>query len=168
MKDAKDSIDLIGEAAKEALKESWKELLIESLPEVQLPLGPVETVALTWEHRSRARRKCTTSNGTKIALALPRGTVLSDGMLIYNSVEKAIEIKAEAEDVLVVKPANAMEMCVLAHHLGNWHRSLQLNDDGSIVVEHDSPLTKWLDSQKISYERERNTYHPNLKGSAHD
>ena len=148
--------------------DSTTSLLIEMLPTDQKAIGPVETIALTWEHRSRPRRKCATNKDTHLALALPRGTVLAPGMLIYNSKEKTIAVEALPEDVLVVKPANQMEMCVVSHHLGNWHRSLQLEADGSLVIEHDSPLTKWLDTQKIDYVRVQRAYHPNLKGAAHD
>ena len=144
------------------------EILVETLPEDQKALGPIETISMTWEHRSRPRRKCTTSAGSTVALALPRGTVLANDALIYNSTAKTIQIKAEAEDVLVVSPANPMEMCIIAHHLGNWHRSLQLNDDGTIVIEHDSPLEKWLEHEHFAAVVTKASYHPNLKGHSHD
>jgi urease accessory protein len=144
------------------------EILIEALPEDQSAQGPVETITMTWEQRSRPRRKCTTSKGTTVSLALPRGTVLSNDALIYNSPTKTIQVKAQAEEVLIVSPANPMELCVIAHHLGNWHRSLQLNDDGTIVIEHDSPLAHWLDHEHIAYAKTQASYHPNLKGHSHD
>ncbi|MDR3612903.1 MAG: urease accessory protein UreE [Candidatus Obscuribacterales bacterium] len=155
-------------AARDALKQSFNEIVVEKLPDVQIPIGPVETLTLTWEQRCRAHRKCTTEKGTRIALVLPRGTVLSDGVLLHNHLDKTIQVKAQAEEVLVVTPKDAMEMCVIAHHLGNWHRSLQLNDDGTIVVEFDSPLAKWLEQKKISCTKASLSYHPNLKGAAHD
>jgi urease accessory protein len=155
-------------AARNVLRESFQEIVIENLAPVQIPIGPVETLTLTWEQRCRARRKCTTDEGTKVALVLPRGTVLSDGVLLHNQSDKTIQVKAQAEDVLVVSPSDAMQMCVIAHHLGNWHRSLQLNDDGTIVVEYDSPLAKWLEQKKISCQKAHLSYHPNLKGAAHD
>jgi urease accessory protein len=154
--------------ARDVLKSSFKEIVIERLPEMQTPIGPVETLTLTWEQRCRAHRKCVTEGGTKVALVLPRGTVLSDGVLLHNNSDKTIQVKAQSEDVLVVSPRDPMEMCVIAHHLGNWHRSLQLNDDGTIVVEYDSPLVKWLEMKKISCQKAQLSYHPNLKGAAHD
>jgi urease accessory protein len=143
-------------------------LLIEDLPTQEEPLGPVETVSLSWEQRSRPRRKFVTSTGQELALALPRGTVLSAGMLILNTIERAIKVIAEPEDVMVLRPANQKEMCLIAHHLGNWHRSLQLNDDGTLLVEQDSPLCTWLNHQNIGYEPTRLPYHPNLQGAGHD
>jgi urease accessory protein len=143
-------------------------LLIEDLPTEERPLGPIETVALTFDQRSRPRRRCVTNTGREIALALPRGTMLIAGMLIFNSSDKSIKIVAEPEDVLVLKPADQKQMCLIAHHLGNWHRSLQLNNDGTLLVELDSPLLKWLQYQNINHEKMRLPYHPNMKGAAHD
>jgi urease accessory protein UreE len=143
-------------------------LLIEDLPTEKQPLGPIETVALTWEQRSRPRRKCVTNTGSELSLALPRGTVLSTEMLIFNTTEKSIKVVAAPEDVLILKPADQKEMCLIAHHLGNWHRSLQLNENGTLLVEPDSPLLKWLQHQNISHEKMCLPYHPNMKGAAHD
>lgn len=160
--------DTLAEAARAVAKQSFTEVIVDRLPEAQTPLGPIETLTLSWEQRCRAHRKCSTDEGTKVALVLPRGTVLSDGVLVYNTAEKTIRVRSQAEEVLVVRPKDAMQMCVIAHHLGNWHRSLQLNDDGTIVVEFDSPLAKWLEQKSIDCQKENLSYHPNLKGAAHD
>lgn len=144
------------------------DVLIETLPVEQTPLGPMETLSLTWEQRSRPRRRCKTDSGTELALTLPRGTVLKDGMLILNTQRKTIAVRAEAETVVVVAPANAMELCIVAHHLGNWHRSLQLLDDGNLLIEKDEPLLAWLGHKGIKCSIELRPYHPNLKGAAHD
>jgi urease accessory protein len=109
-----------------------------------------------------------TNTGYELALALPRGTVLSAGMLIFNTTERSIQIVAVPEDVLVLKPIDQKQMCLIAHHLGNWHRSLQLNGDGTLLIECDSPLLKWLDHQNINHEKMQLPYHPNMKGAAHD
>ena len=152
---------------KSRVSEVFVDLLIDSLPAESMPLGPLELVSLTWEQRSRPRRRCFTSEGTEIALALPRGSVLTDGMLVHNTVKRTIQVKAAPEAVLVVQPVSQLEMCIVAHHLGNWHRSLQLEADGSLVIEVDEPLVKWLEHRGISYKQEQRPFHPNLKGSAH-
>ncbi|HEY9680416.1 MAG TPA: urease accessory protein UreE [Oculatellaceae cyanobacterium] len=144
------------------------DLLIDSLPEPGGALGPIETVSLTWEQRSRPRRRCFTDKGKEIALALPRGTVLNDGMLLHNTEKRTVKVVAAPEDVLVIYPDNKLQMCVIAHHLGNWHRSLQLEDDGALIIEVDEPLVKWLEFRKIQFERSTRPYHPNLKGASHD
>jgi urease accessory protein len=144
------------------------DLLVDSLPEQGEALGQVETVSLTWEERSRPRRRCFTSAGKEIALALPRGTVLADNALLHNTEKRTIKVLAAAEDVLIIHPDSKLQMCVIAHHLGNWHRSLQLEDDGALVIEVDEPLVKWLQSRKIQFDKATRPYHPNLKGAAHD
>jgi urease accessory protein len=143
-------------------------ILIEELPTEQESLGPIDTVSLTWDQRSRPRRRCFTSSGKQLALALPRGTQLSDGMLIFNTTERSIKVIAAPEDVLVLRPQDQTQICLVAHHLGNWHRSLQLNSDGTLLVEPDSPLVNWLIQHKIGYEKSRLPYHPSMRGSVHD
>jgi len=128
----------------------------------------VETVSLTFEQRSRPRRRCLTDAGTEVALAFPRGTILADGMLIHNTATRAIQVRAEEEDVIIVCPDDQLQMCIIAHHLGNWHRSVQLGDDGTLVLEAEAPLISWLNHRGIKYNACRRPYHPNLKGSAHD
>jgi urease accessory protein len=142
-------------------------IFIEELPVEQSALGPIEIVSLTWEQRSRARRKCVTSSNTTITIALPRGTVLTDGMLIFNTTERTIEVRAAKEELLLLKPSSRSELCSIAHHLGNWHRNLQMNEDDTLLVEPDSPLLKWLDHQHVEYERVEREYHPGMRGSAH-
>ncbi len=144
------------------------DLLVDSLPSETELLGPLETVTLTWEQRSRPRRRCLTDKGTEVALALPRGTVLSHGTILHNSPVRTVAVKAADEDVILVQPNSKLEMCIIAHHLGNWHRSLQLEDDGSLVIEVDEPLTRWLQFKAIKFEPACRPFHPNLKGSAHD
>jgi urease accessory protein len=156
------------EDEKETLKITPGCILIEELPTEKEALGPIETVSLTWDQRSRPRRKCITSSGTELALAFPRGTQLSADMLIFNTSGRTIKVIAEPEQVLILKPRDQTEMCLIAHHLGNWHRSLQLNSNGTLLVEPDSPLLKWLGHQNISHEEARLPYHPNMKGVAHD
>ena len=154
--------------AKTSGSDLFVDILIDSLPSEPTPLGPVETVSLTWEQRSRPRRRCVTSGGTEIALALGRGTVLADGTLIYNSASKTIQVKAATEDVVIVRPDSPLQMCIVSHHLGNWHRSLQLDDDSSLIIEVDDPIVHWLEHRGIKHEKAHRTYHPNLKGAAHD
>ncbi len=143
-------------------------LLIESLSAERSTLGPTEFVELTWQERSKPHRRTRTTAGTEVALALPRGTVLIDGAVLYNTSERTIAVKAKPEPVMAIYPANQLELARIAHHLGNWHRSAQLEADGSILTEPDSPLAEWLDRQAIRHQEETRPYHPNLRGSAHD
>ena len=111
--------------------------------------------------------RCTTDKGTELALALPRGTVISDGTLLYDSPERTVCARACDEDLVVIPAASPRTACIVAHHLGNWHRSLQVLDDGSITTEEDGPFVEWLERVGIAYERRKMAYHPDCRGDAH-
>lgn len=142
-------------------------LLITRLPEIRQPQGPIEFVELTWEERSRPRRKFVTDAGTEVAFALQRGTVLSDGDTIFNTEEKTVVVKARNESLLSITPGDIQQACVVAHHLGNWHRCLQLTPENQILTEPDEPLCQWLDKERINYRQVERVYEPNLRTSAH-
>jgi len=153
------------------------EIFIDSLPaDTTDPASVVSTtegaktefISLRFDERSRPRRRCLTDAGTKVALALPRGTILTDGLTIHNSSILRIKVKAAIENVIVVSPSDKIQLCSVAHHLGNWHRSVQLNADGSLVVEPDEPLLRWLTQHQINFQHAQLAFHPNLKGAVHD
>jgi urease accessory protein len=143
-------------------------LIIESLASDTQPQGPLEYLSLTWEERCKPRQRFFTDQGTEVALSLPRGTVFRDGDVVYNSPEKTIIVQAQEETVLVIKPEDTNQLCMLAHHLGNWHRSAQLLSDDTLLAQADSPLEEWLKHRNIGYQVEQKPYHPNLRGSAHE
>ncbi|HEY9719468.1 MAG TPA: hypothetical protein V6C69_18460 [Trichormus sp.] len=143
-------------------------ILIETLPPEKLHESPIEHLALDWDHRKKHRQRCNTTEGTELALALPRGTVLHHGMLLHNSPERTIVVDALEEPVLVIRPADLVQTCKIAHHIGNWHRSMQVLDDAGVLTEDDAPLRNWLDDNGIYYVLENRRYQPNLRGDAHD
>jgi urease accessory protein len=142
-------------------------ILVENLPEQRSASGPVEYVSMSWHDRCKPRLRVTTEKGTELALALPRGTVISDGTLLYDSPERSVCAKASAEDLIVVPAPSPRIAATVAHHLGNWHRSLQVMDDGSIATEEDAPYVEWLERVGIAYERRKAAYHPDCRGDAH-
>jgi urease accessory protein len=144
------------------------DILIELLPAIQKPLGKLEILMMNWDQRSNPRRRCVTNSGTVVALALPRGMVLTDGMLILNNPSKSIMVKAEPQDLVVVVPRNIVEMCQVAHYLGKWHRTFQVLDDNTLLLEPESTVVNWLDAHGVKHATELRPYFPNVKGSAQE
>jgi len=142
-------------------------ILIETLPNQSKPKGPVELLRLDWDQRKKHRQRCKTESGTEVALALERGTVLIDGLVVYNADDRTIVVLAVPQAVIVVQPRSAYDACKISHHLGNWHRSVQLLDDGTLVIEDDGPLRHWLDQSQIEFVAEHRVYQPNLRLDAH-
>jgi urease accessory protein len=143
-------------------------LIIEALASDTKPQGPVEVLSLIWEERCKPRQRFFTDKGTEVAFSFPRGTIFKDGDVIYNSPEKTIVIQAQEEAVLVIHPKDMNQLCMVAHHLGNWHRSGQLLANDILLAQADSPLEEWLKHRNIPYQIDQKPYHPNLRGTAHE
>ncbi len=143
-------------------------MIINELAKTIEPQGPVELLHLTWHHRCRARARHQTDSGTEVAISLPRGTMLADGTVLHNSPERTIVVKASPENVLVIFPDNTRQSNTISHHLGNWHRSLELNEDGSLIAEADGPLEDWLKRTGIKYEAQKRPFQPDLRCAGHD
>ena len=144
-------------------------IVVESLPVDQSAAGPTEHIEMDWHQRQKHRQKCTTNTGTEVALALPRGTLLSNNMVIYNTPERTVVVRSAQQSVIVVRAQSALQACKIAHHMGNWHRSMHVLDDMTILLEADGPLQSWLDQAGFTYTvEERSDFQPNLYAHAHD
>ncbi len=128
----------------------------------------VEWVGLSWHERQRSRQRVHTDRGTELCLALPRGTVLRQGDLLYQDPERQIRVQAQPEALLQIHPQGMIQLAQIAHHLGNCHRSAQLLEDGSLVVQPDPPLLAWLRDRQIPTFPCERAFDPNLSGQAHE
>ena len=144
------------------------EIVITNLPTKQQPSGPIEYLELSFDERCKSRRRCATLSGTDIVLSLERGTILEDGALIYDSRDRSILVKSKAEQVFLVKPRGAIEFCKLSHNLGNWHRSLQVCEDGSVLCQVDQPLREWLARNGFDFSETALGFNPNCRSHPHD
>src|SRR5262249_49166294 len=68
-----------------------------------------DSVVLTAEERRWGRRRVKTSRGRELVLALPTGSVLLPGDLLYRSAGWYVTIEAAAEPVLTVAPRSRDE-----------------------------------------------------------
>ncbi|MGK7909373.1 MAG: urease accessory protein UreE [Synechococcus sp.] len=141
---------------------------ITALPQEEANEGrPTEAVWLDWHERRKARQRVTSDAGTELFLALPRGTVLADGQCLYREADRQIIVKARSQPLLKIHPQSPVESCRIAHHLGNWHRPIQIDPDGVIWVECDRPIADWLQRTGISFETLESPFHPNSIAHQH-
>ncbi len=143
-------------------------IVISNLPDQHKPSGPVEYLELSFDDRCKSRRRAVTTQGTEIVLSLERGTILEEGALIYDSNERSILVKSKPEHVFVVKPQDAVQLGKLSHNLGNWHRSLQICEDGSVLCQIDQPLREWLQRNAFYFSEEERGFNPNCRSHPHD
>jgi urease accessory protein len=90
-------------------------------------------VIMTAEERHRVRRRIMLA-GLEFGLALPTGTFLKAGDILYATTTKAFVVEAALEQVLVIKPKNTVEAAKAAHFIGNLHRDIDVLHDYILVL----------------------------------
>ena len=133
------------------------------------PPKPFLTVRLpmTAEDRARVRRKIVAPDGRELALALPTGTRLWPGQVLYCTVDRVYVVEAAPELVTVIRPRDMREAAAAGHLVGNMHRDVDLEGDG-IAVLYDEILEERLRRAGLHVERDERPFHGNAgAGHAH-
>lgn len=117
---------------------------IDTLPRLEPGARAVVALPMTAHDRRRVRRRVVADDGTAFELALPTGTVLPVGQALHVTAERAYVIAAADEAVVVVRPRDLAEAARVGHLVGNLHRDLDVEDDGTLVALHDAPLEQRL------------------------
>lgn len=101
-------------------------ILITTLPDAGNREQGLETVPipLTAADRRRVRRLLTAPDGQAFYLALPTGTVLRPGTVLWAGGGRAYMVTAAEEDLLRVRPRTLREAAQVGHLLGNLHRDM--------------------------------------------
>jgi urease accessory protein len=126
-----------------------------------------DTLVLTAEERRWARRRVTTSAGRTLALALPTGSVLMPGAVLYVGAEWFVVIECANEPCLAVTPASREEALRVAFEVGNRHFNLAL-DGEQLLVPDDPGMDILLTRMGVRYERVRAVFTPIGRAQRHD
>lgn len=120
-----------------------------------------DTLVLTAEERRWSRRRVTTSGGRQIALALPTGSVMKSGDVLYVARESGwyVVVEAAAEPVLAVTPASRDEAIRVAFEVGNRHFAVGL-DGERLLVPDDPAMEQLLSRMGVVWERTRAVFSP--------
>jgi urease accessory protein len=113
---------------------------IDALPALDPGGRTVVPLPLSAHDRRRVRRRLDAGDGTVLELALPTGTELAIGQVLHATATAAYVVAAADEQVIVVRPRDRAEAARLGHLVGNLHRDLDVDDDGTLVALHDGPL----------------------------
>lgn len=130
-------------------------VIIKALPEDHHPHAleiDIVAIPMTAHDRRRVRRVIEASDGTRLALELPTGTVLHPGQVIHRRGEREYMVTAAPEDVLVVRPRSVEEAARIGHLIGNLHRDLEVHG-GDLVALADDSLADRLSRAGVPYER---------------
>ena len=109
-----------------------------------------DVVFLDWEGRQKCRQRLETQSGRELGLALPTGTVLSPGDILYRDAEVEIVVEGLPEKVFVLRPESAEEYGLTCYQIGNLHRPIGF-DDGAILVPYEPVLENQLSRLETSF-----------------
>lgn len=109
-----------------------------------------DTVPLTWEGRRKCRQRLTTTGGREIALALPTGTILQPGDVLYRNEQCEIAVEGVPEKLLVLRPQTCDAFGIVCYQIGNLHRPIGFHE-GAILVPYEPVLEKQLDRLGFDY-----------------
>jgi urease accessory protein UreE len=126
-----------------------------------------DALVLTAEERRWGRRRVTTTAGRTLALALPTGSVLMPGAVVYVGPDWFVVVECAEEPCLAVTPASREEALRVAFEVGNRHFSLAL-DGERLLVPDDPGMDILLTRMGVRYERVRAVFAPIGRAQRHD
>lgn len=116
-----------------------------------------DVVHLDWEARQKCRQRLKTEAGREIGLALPTGTRLSPGDVLYRDADIEIVVEGKSEKVFILRPEKRETFGLACYQVGNLHRPIGF-DDGAILVPYEPTLEKQLTRLGFAYTVEERVF----------
>jgi len=118
-----------------------------------------DKLILTWEERRWVRGRFTTAKGRKVGIALPTGTVLEPGAILFVGEGWYLRLEAAVEPVLEIVPSRCDEALRIAFEVGNRHFPMAL-EEGKILVPDDKAMVRLMERLGASWERRQAIFNP--------
>ena len=125
-----------------------------------------DKLVLNWEERRWARGRFTTAKGRKIGIALPTGTVLEPGAILFVGENWYLKIEAAIEPVLEIIPASYDEAVKIAFEVGNRHFPMAL-EESRILVPDDKVMVHLVERLGVRWERRQAIFNPIANTQVH-
>jgi len=125
-----------------------------------------DKLVLTWEQRRWMRGRFTTVQGRKIGIALPTGTTLAPGSILYVGADWYLKIEAAIESVLEILPSDYEEAVKIAFEVGNRHFPLALEESKILVPDHKA-MVRLMERLGAPWERRQAIFDPIGKTQLH-
>jgi urease accessory protein len=126
---------------------------IESLPSSSRNDLEIINLEMTCADRRRVRRRIIAQDGLELGLALPTGTVLEPGTILYANETRAYVVTAALEEVILIQARDWSEGARIAHQIGNLHRDIQTLEHFEMLALWDAPLELLLLRLGANFER---------------
>jgi len=118
---------------------------------------------LDWDTRQKSRFDAADSQGRRLGVFLPRGSVVRGGDVLVAEDGSLIVVSAAPQPVLVVTPrpvhGNAFDLVRAAYHLGNRHVALELRPD-RLQLEPDHVLADLLRQMQLDVREANEPFEP--------
>jgi urease accessory protein len=109
----------------------------------------------------------TTEKGRELLLALPTGSSLGPGHVLYVGDDFYVVIEAAVEDVIAIAPRSRDEMVRVAFEVGNRHFTVAIDGD-RLLVPDDIAMEQLLTRIGVPWTRDRAVFAPIGAGHRHD
>ena len=140
--------------------------VIPPVPAPELAGIEADTLVLTWQQRRWPRCRMTSSKGREIALALPTGTVIQPGILLWLDREWYLSVVAAGEPVLALEPSDWATAVRTAFEIGNRHFPLAI-EGRALLVQDDPALVQLFERIGLAFERRMAPFNPIGTGHSH-
>jgi urease accessory protein len=118
-----------------------------------------DTLVLTAEQRRWGRRRVKTRGGRDLILALPTGSVLNAGDVLYVGPDWYVAVEPAPEPVLAVTPRSPEEALRVAFEVGNRHFTLAV-DGERLLVPDDTAMEQMLTRLGVPWTHARAIFVP--------
>lgn len=118
-----------------------------------------DKLVLAWEERRWVRGRFTTERGRKIGIALPTGTMIAPGAILYVGDDWYLKLEAPLEPVLEIVPSDYAEAVKIAFEVGNRHFPLAL-DGNKILVPDDKAMIRLMERLGVPFRRRQAVFDP--------
>jgi urease accessory protein len=126
-------------------------------------LKRLPTVELDWDTRQKSRFEAIDSEGTRLAVFLPRGSVVRGGDVLVAEDGSMRRVVAQSQTLLKVRVCaqhgTPFDLMRGAYHLGNRHVPLELLPD-ALKLEPDPVLAEMLQGLHLTVEEVREPCEP--------
>jgi urease accessory protein UreE len=142
------------------------DLLPEAITSDDLRGKQADRLILRWEERRWLRGRFATEKGRTVAIALPTGSQIESGRVIYVADDWYVTMEAAAEPLLVVQPRDPQEAVLIAFEVGNLHFPLAM-EEGYLSVPDDTAMVQLFNRMGVAWERRTAAFQPIGKGQPH-
>ncbi|HTT11707.1 MAG TPA: urease accessory protein UreE [Burkholderiaceae bacterium] len=137
------------------------------------PARAAHDLSLDYDQRVKRRLAAVCTDGTAVAILLPRGTVMRDGTLLAADDGTVIRVVAAAQPVVRIA-ATPLTLIRAVYHLANRHVAAHLGAD-HVLIEPDPVLERLLQSigarlehLVMPFDPEPGAYGGHSHGDAHE